>query len=328
MKTFPIKFEKSTPIAYKFIEWKIHNVCNYNCSFCGSRHKDGSQRWFSLEQYKSYTDKLVKLCEGKPFWIQFTGGEPTLFPKLIELFQYIKSKNGMISLISNGSRTLRWYKELREAKVIDFLFISLHTEHTKNYKHIADVLNLFHNEPVETICLITHVKDTIDFSFEAQDYIQEVTGSIVTLKAMMIGDYDIYSMYTTDQLNKFKIKNWVPGKLRNTKTPSGLPNELKINHKLKITYNNGISIDLDPQVVMKMQNNRFMDWQCEIGKDNMRIDYDVVYRGVCEVGGTRNLNDIDLDFTNDFIKCTSKDCFCGTDMVAKKYLPLELYPKS
>lgn len=115
MKIFPIKVEKLIPKTYRFIEWKIHNVCNYNCSFCPSRHKNGSQRWFSLDQYKSYIDKLYHLCEGAPYWIQFTGGEPTLFPKLIELCQYIKSKNGLVSLISNGSRTLRWWEELKKA---------------------------------------------------------------------------------------------------------------------------------------------------------------------------------------------------------------------
>lgn len=328
MKTFPIKFEKSIPIAYKFIEWKIHNVCNYDCSFCGTRHKDGSQRWFSIEQYKNYIDKLVNLCEGKPFWIQFTGGEPTLFPKLIELCQYIKSKNGLISLISNGSRTLRWWEEIQKAKVVDFLFITLHTEQTKNYQHIADVLNLFHNDPIETICLVTHVKDTVNDAFIAQDYIQERTGAIITLKAMMIGDYDIYSFYSQEQLEKLKVKNWVPGNLRKTKIKSIIPPELKINHTLKITYNDGSEQEIDPQVIMKNKQNRFLDWECEIGKDNMRIDYDVVYRGVCEVGGTRNLNDLNLDFTNDFVKCTSKDCFCGTDMIAQKYLPEHLYPKT
>ena len=328
MKIFPIKFEKSIPKAYKFIEWKIHNVCNYNCSFCPSRHKDGSQRWFSIEQYKSYIDKLYDLCDGMPYWIQFTGGEPTLFPKLIELCQYIKSKNGMVSLISNGSRTMRYWEELKQANSIDYLFITLHTEQTKDYKHIQNVINLFHDVPIEVICLITHVKDTIPLAFEAQEHLQKTTGAIITLKAMMIGDYDIYSYYTAEQLARLMKFNWVAGNQRYTKAKSALPDHLKINHTLKVTYNNGASVNLDPQVIMKMKQNRFLDWECEIGKDNMRIDYDIVYRGVCEVGGTRNLNDINLDFTDDFVSCTSKDCFCGTDMIATKYLPEHLYPKS
>lgn len=223
---------------------------------------------------------------------------------------------------------MRWWEELKQANTIDYLFITLHTEQTKDFNHIRDILNLFHDVPIEVICLITHVKDTIELAFEAQEYLQKSTGAIITLKAMMIGNYDIYSIYKPEQLARLMRFNWVGGNKRDSKAKSPLPNHLKINHTLKITYNNNISVNLDPQVIMKMKQNRFINWQCEIGKDNMRIDYDVVYRGVCEVGGTRNLNDSDLNFTNDFITCTSKDCFCGTDMIATKYLPTELYPKS
>ena len=323
MKIFPIKVEKAIKQKYNFIEWKIHNVCNHNCSFCGVKHKDGSQRWFSLEKYKEYTDKLIELNKGKPLWIQITGGEPTLYPELLELIKYMKSKGAMISLISNGSRTLRWWKELQESKTIDNLFITYHSEQTDNYQHIAEVINLFQNDPVEVICLMTHVLNSIDKVFEAYDYIIENTGALVTIKAMMLTD-DIYIQYSKKQLVKLKQSNWIPGKKRTTKL---LPNsEYKINHTLKITYSNNLTIQLDPQQLMKQQKNNFFGWDCNIGLDNMRIDHDVIYRGVCEVGGKRSLNDTTIGFTDDFITCTNKDCFCGTDMIATKILPENKYP--
>jgi hypothetical protein len=58
----------------------------------------------------------------------------------------------------------------------------------------------------------------------------------------------------------------------------------------------------------------------------MRIDHDVIYRGVCEVGGQKNLNDSSIQFADDYITCTSTQCFCGTDMIAPKILPENLYP--
>ncbi len=324
MKIFPIKVEKAVKSDMKFIEWKIHNVCNHNCSFCGDRHKDGSQRWFSLEKYKQYTDKLMEANKGLPFWIQLTGGEPTLYPELLELMQYMKSKGAMISLISNGSRTLRWWKELKESKVLDNLFVTYHSEQTENYQHIAEVINLFQDEPIEVICLMTHVLNSIDKVFEAYDYIIENTGALVTIKAMML-NYDIYSQYSTDQLAKLNKSNWIAGHKRSSKVlPSA---QYKINHKLKITYNNNLTMHVDPQQLMKQQKNNFFGWDCNIGANSMRVDYDVIYRGVCEVGTKKSLNDPILSFTDDFITCTSKDCFCGTDMIATKILPENMYPK-
>ena len=327
MKIFPIKVEKAIPTDQKFIEWKLHNVCNHNCSFCGSRHKDGSQRWFSLEKYKEYTDKLVQACGDSPFWIQITGGEPTLFPDLLPLLEYMKSKGAKISLISNGSRTMRWWKEAKEAKVLDYLFITYHSEQTNDYKHITEILNLFHDEPIEVICLITHAINSIDQAFEARDYIVENTGSTVTLKSMVFGDFDIYELYTADQLARLKKNNWVYGNLRSTKSLSPIPDHYKINHTLKVTYNKeNLAIKIDPQMLMKNQQNKFVGWDCAIGNNNMRIDHDIIYRGVCEVGGQRHLDDEVIGFTDDYIPCTSRECFCGTDMIATKILPESMYP--
>lgn len=318
MKIFPIRVQKANPLAYKFIEWKIHNVCNYNCSFCGSIHKDGSQRWFSLEKYKEYVDKLVLATNGEPFWIQITGGEPTLYPKLIELLRYMREKNAMISLVSNGSRTLRYWEELRDANVLDHLFITYHSEQTENYQHTSNVVNLFHDTPVDTIILITHVYNSIVRAFEAQEYFLNNTGTTITLKAMVIGGYDIYQLYTEEEKYKLLKENYISGKLSKTKVHSKLPKEMKIDHSLKISYSNFKQEIVDPQILLKEQRNRFEGYNCEIGMNNFRIDHDVIYRGVCEVGGSKNLNDETIDFFENSVICTSKECYCGTDMIAKK----------
>ena len=57
-------------------------------------------------------------------------------------------------LITNGSRTLRWWKECKDAKILDLLYVTYHPEQTTDYKHVAEVLNLFHDEPTKTNCLI------------------------------------------------------------------------------------------------------------------------------------------------------------------------------
>ena len=325
MKTFPIKVEKAVVTDQKFIEWKIHNVCNHDCSFCGAQHKDGSQRWFSLEKYKEYTDKLVASCNGSPFWIQITGGEPTLYPELLPLLQYMKEKGAMISLLSNGSRTLRWWKELRDANVLDYLFITYHSEQTNDYQHITDVLTLFHDTQLEVICLITHSLTSLDRAFEAREYLVANTGVVVLLKSMVF-KFDIYKFYTTDQLDKLKKYGWEYGALRETKGKSTLPAHHRINNTLKITNNINESAIVDPQMLMKNQQNKFLNWECAIGDNNMRVDHDIIYRGVCEVGGKRHLDDTVIGFTTDYVRCTSPQCYCGTDMIATKILPKHLYP--
>jgi len=100
-----------TPVynkPYNIVEWTLHNVCNYDCSFCGNEFKSGSNKWLTLDEYKIGVDKIIAESKstGKLVWFKITGGEPTLFPKLIELISYIKQLGAYVSMISNGSRTL------------------------------------------------------------------------------------------------------------------------------------------------------------------------------------------------------------------------------
>ena len=322
-KVIPIRVQKLIPQQYKFIEWKIHNVCNYNCSFCEPRHKDGSTKWLSLEKYKEYTDKLISITNSNSVWFQITGGEPTLYPHLIDLLKYIKSKGVYISLISNGSRTLRYWSELRQENVVDNLIITYHSEMTENYKHVTEVLNLFLDEPIDTICLITHTQFTLNKALIASKYIIENTGSYITPKAMYISDYNIYDTYSTDELEILKSTNSVKGHLFNSKRKSTIPFLNKINHMLKVTYSDGSSKSIDPQILMKNQENNYKDWSCAIGHNTMRIDSDVIYRGVCEMGDTQSLNDVNIRFAKDYVKCGLTWCFCNTDIIAEKIRIIE-----
>ena len=142
-KVIPIKLERANnPRTTRIVEWRLSNVCNFDCSFCPSIFKDGSKRFLDYEVYTSTIDRLIKDDPTKTVWFQFTGGEPTLYPQLIELLKYIKDRGGYTSMISNGSRTIRWWKELAEANVLDRLYISHHTEQGAKVEHTIEVNNL------------------------------------------------------------------------------------------------------------------------------------------------------------------------------------------
>lgn len=71
-----------------------------NCSFC-FRNKTGDN--YKIKNLKNYEKIVDKLCELNIFnWINFAGGEPTLFKELPNLLQYSKNKGFNNSLITNG----------------------------------------------------------------------------------------------------------------------------------------------------------------------------------------------------------------------------------
>jgi organic radical activating enzyme len=317
MKIFPIRVEKLIPSDYKFIEWTIHNVCNYDCSFCDDKTKNGSKRWKTIEQYKTYADKIIKLCEGKPFWIHITGGEPTLYPDLLELLEYIKSKGGYIHLNSNGSRTLRWWEELKEKKCLDYLTITCHPDQIDSCDNIIKVLNLFHDEPVTTICMITHTINSFDKGVVMKKSIEENTGAIIIFKGMLIDDYDIYALYNEDQHTQV-MKPTTHGIKYDSKAKYNYPKNHKITDSLKVTYSDD-SIKLsNTQMLLKTKQNDFFNYKCTVGIDTMRIEVDKIFRGVCGVGGVQYHLDDDFKFSDDYIICDTHKCRCGIDLVTTK----------
>ena len=184
---YPIHVKRSVPQPFKVINWKLHNVCNYSCSFCGKENNNGNERWFTLEKYKSIVDKIVEACAGTPFYIVYTGGEPTLYPELMELLHYSKSKGAWNILISNGSRTMRWWTEFAKIdNILIQLILTYHTEQTDNYNNIADIMNLFLNSETDTVCEVTHTKDNIPQAITAFNYLINNTGGIINIKAMNI----------------------------------------------------------------------------------------------------------------------------------------------
>lgn len=318
-KIIPIKVEKALPMNYKFIEWKLHNVCNNDCSYCHSNNKNGTSYWLDINTYKKYTDKLVKMCNGEPFWIQITGGEPTLYPEFIELIKYIHDSGAYTALLSNGVRTLRWWEELKQTQSLDILTLTFHPEQTSNYKHIADVINLFHDEPVKTIINITHTKENINLAFEAFEYFKKNTGCISTIKPMIVelSEETTDEDYTEEQLKIFKNKFSVHGSIPNKKS-FRVPDKYNINYQLKRYFNDNTIKSQDYTLLLKNKENNFYGWSCDIGKNTMRINGEEVYRGVCAVGDIKNLKDQNLDFYGDPVICDKKRCVCGTDMIATK----------
>lgn len=320
MKIYPIKLEKLVPPKFKLVEWKLHNVCNYNCSFCGTEHKDGSVRWKDITSYKNYVEKIVRASEKNPLWIILTGGEPTLYPDLLELMKYMKQQGVHICLVSNGSRTLRFWEEVKNAQVLDQLYITYHTEQTKDVEHVKNVLNIFHLDPVKTCCLVTHTINTVDETFDVINFMVENTGALIYSKAMNIYNTDIYSLYTKEQLEKLRKQSLYVGSKYDTKIKTNLPINMQFNSELKLTYSDGTEEQLEnAQKLMKEQKNNFYNWDCNIGMDNLRIDYNIVYRGECGVGGIlADLDHDDLIFAKNSVKCPNQTCVCAINLGTKK----------
>lgn len=317
---FPVKVETYPDgPPHKFVEWKLHDKCNYDCSFCGDENKLGIRGWFDLEKNKAIVDRIADMCGDTPYWIQLTGGEPTLYPKLIELMTYMKQKGAYVSMISNGSRTFRWWKMLRDANVLDILYITYHCHQNADIYHLAEVLNLFHDAPMITGLVATYTKDSVHDALEGVHHVIENTGAWVNMCAMNLMDCEIDASTVTEEVfEKIKNVNGVMGKLFTTKKKTEIPvHLLGIKNTTTVTYSDGSFAEQSLLMIAKLSQSRFEGWMCEAGMNTIKIEDDFISRGGCR----RDPLPFSLDnikFYDKPFKCDVFNCSCQIDMVSTK----------
>lgn len=98
--------------GFWFCEIAITGLCNFACEYCNkiTSHIDLKQITKFIEDNKNTLRH-----------IQLTGGEPTLYPQLVYLCNFIKEKNIKLGLSTNGSADFDLYTKLN----VDLFSISL-----------------------------------------------------------------------------------------------------------------------------------------------------------------------------------------------------------
>lgn len=315
-----IKIEKvyDTSYRYKRVEWWLHNVCNFDCSFCPTDFKSGNLRWLDLSDYKKFCSKLMDQAnqESKIIFFQFLGGEPTLFPHLLELSKFIVQQNHIVTIMSNGSRTLRYWQDWVDADIINTLYLTIHPEQTQDIDHYVKLINLFENTNTLLIPRISAPKNHFQLADKFFDVLYEETASVIALHPIN-GDFK-YNDYSPEQLDIFKKKNYVYSK-------KFQPSKYKHNHiypnQLEITYNDLSTSVTTPQDLYLNKLNNFLGWKCEIGIDFLHIFHTDIYRGLCKQDGIiGNILDPDSGFLSKPTTCLKNSCFCRADIGIKKYI--------
>jgi organic radical activating enzyme len=317
MKIFPIRVERTEPNNYKTVEWMLHNVCNYNCSFCPASTKDGSKRWLDLQVYKDTCKRAIIEAGTKPVWFKLTGGEPTLYPKIAELLKFIKDNGGFTYIISNGSRTIRFWKELVDQGTLDFLALTYHPEQSSDYQHIIDVTNVFVNSPTFVTVNITSIPEFFDKAVFAGNEILNKCATIVNLQ--QINDEQNMLKYSEEQIKILLKYNMVRSKLLSIKKRSLIPKEfLYHSGKIQVKYNDGSTITDHAGVFIKKGETFFYGWECDIGQELIRIEHETVSRAVCGQGDRWSIYDKSL-FASDSLICKqSGQCTCTLDVIEPK----------
>jgi len=129
---------------------EINNTCNLDCPVCfnssGTHHpKNGTAFELTYEQVETILDNYVRF-EGSPEALQFSGGEPTLHPQLLDFVALAKEKGIRYVMInSNGIKIAHDDKLLeglaRLRPIIYMQFDGFETETNRAIRGKANLLD-------------------------------------------------------------------------------------------------------------------------------------------------------------------------------------------
>ena len=119
------------PDKLRQVSLRITDMCNLRCHTCGQwgdngyllgeSLKDLKKREVPVEMYKKFVDDILK--QGwSPLWYIW-GGEPMMYPNLLELLHYIADRKMPITMVTNGTHVAEQVDDIMDTCKILWLSI-------------------------------------------------------------------------------------------------------------------------------------------------------------------------------------------------------------
>lgn len=319
----PVAIKNLQPNNLLKIRWCASNVCNYNCSYCtvhdathGFPKSLGSIYNNFIKLFETYKQTHRK----DKFELEISGGEPTLWPELGSFIKLIKKDyNVSVQLITNGSRTLRWWKKY--AKHLDKINFSFHHA-SADIDHFISVVDEVVSQNIGVNVMVLMDPNNFGKCIEHIRYMKKNRKYRWSIEARPIFPIEGYSVnYTEDQQSY--LKNNLKS-LPNFKWL--LKNITKLErYESKVTFENGVTKKANP-TYHSNNYNTFKGWICSIELENIYIHWNGVIQGSCgQKLYNREFNIYDQSFVEEFdalplqLTCERDCCYCQPETHISKF---------
>lgn len=308
-----IRIEHSNPVHNDWfvVNWCLGNTCNFACSYCPSGLHDGSKRWPDLESIKNFILKVKTQHPEKKLYFEFTGGEVTLYKHFLEICQYCTELGVKVGLISNGSRTLRYWEENKQ--YFDHVCLSYHPEFA-DVEHFIEVVKICHND-IRTHVNIMMSPEKFDECFEVANRIKDLGNLSMALQPLIHDFGEVLYDYTNEQKEVFdKQHDLITKHIKFTKSFD------YYRGAMRVVFPDGISQVASAHRFISGKINDWSGWKCYSGVEQLIVDMDgSIHRGWCKVGEHIGyIDDTDLKLPSEPVICDKTMCHCNFDIMSTK----------
>lgn len=199
------------------ISFEVTNLCNLHCKYCYNHWKCDNNQISNFSNYtiaKKTLRKLFRVADVN--YLNFTGGEPLMAERFLELVLYARMKGATVSIISNGT-----YGELLDyEKLVDLgvaLFeLPIHSynatvhdslsQHSGSWNKSITTIKKLLAKNAEVVAVIVLTKENCNDIGDTLKFIHSIGVKRVMINRVNIGGEAIKNtedlLMTRDELNK------------------------------------------------------------------------------------------------------------------------------
>lgn len=294
---------------HTYIRYRLLTVCNFSCSYCPTNLHDGASKGLNYEKVIDFLEKVKnhyinKL--GRNVTLELTGGEPTSYPKLIEILQYCNNNNIQVILMSNGFIGKNYWERILNFKHIKVLF----TYHVENFYLDRFIQN---GKLLKNNLIKIHLPMSIDYWNECVEIYKKLcnnfSSTYVMIKPLLQEFKTSIYPYTQSQLefidNSYLEKKFFP---------------------IKIETLSGDKKTIKPEELISGKENKFKGLYCNNGVESLTVHSSgLILRAECGRYDQNFLGNI-IDITEENLPsrgqiCQHEFCGCLSDIYISKKLP-------
>lgn len=176
------------------VQWNLGNVCNYSCSYCPSYLHSGNLQWPDLELILDIIFKIKSKFSNKTITVELLGGEITLYKEFFSLMKTLKEESVGTNILSNGSRSLRFWTEV--SPYLDNIGLSFHPEYASE-QHFIDLIKILLENGARPYIKIAMIKNQFWQLVEFDKKLRELYPMIRTEMVLLL-----------DKQNKFNYNGY------------------------------------------------------------------------------------------------------------------------
>ena len=215
-----------------------------------------------------------------------------------------------VGLISNGSRTLRWWEDNKQ--YFDHVCLSFHPEFA-DADHFVQVVKMLHDD-VRTHVNIMMSPDKFDFCYAVANKVKGIGNISMALQPLIhdfgdtLYDYDEFQKKIFDKQHELIVKH-----IKYTKSFD------YYRGAMKMIKEDNTEVVSSAHRFISQKTNDWSGWKCYAGAEQIIVDLGGdIYRGWCRVGGKIGNIFEAFEVPKTPIICNKTMCHCNFDIMSTK----------